>query len=154
MTTYSAYLPPSHASGNPQDGFRVIADAKAPFALIFPPFWLAWHRLWLELLVYVAISFAVFWFGSQFPNPATSILSLLPGLYLMLEGSELIRANLERRGWQYSGIIQAANREEAEIRFLLERKEELDYSAPVTPAKSLLRSPMSTKSTSVGLFPE
>ena len=118
MATYLAYLPPAGWTGDRRDDFKLVRDGKNPLALIFPPFWLAWHRLWLELLVYAVITFAIILLAIWQPGAPVMYLSAVPGLYLLLEGDELIRRNLERFGWQYSGVIEGDTREEAEIRFL------------------------------------
>lgn len=123
MTSYSVYLKPDTASPTPDDEFRLVPDTKATFALLFPPFWLAWHRLWLALLGYIVVMVAILLIAISSPGVAVSYLSVLPGLYLLLEGYELVRNKLENTGWKYAGIVDAENREEAEIRFILERQQ-------------------------------
>ncbi len=125
MTIYSAYLPPLSSDAKPADTFQLVADAKAPLALIFPPFWLAWHRLWLELLAYLVLITGIILIGVWQPDPLVSYLSILPGFYLLLEGNEHIRYKLERSGWRYTGIFEAENLEEAEMRFLIDPADEL-----------------------------
>jgi len=99
-------------------------------ALIFPPFWLAWHKLWLSLLAYFVVIFAIILIAVWSPGIAVSYLSILPGFYLLLEGYQLVRTNLENQGWQYAGVIEGENKEEAEIRFLVEQDHQ--FSKPMS----------------------
>lgn len=151
MTIYSAYLPGKSVSSSAVDEFRLVPDAKAPLALIFPPFWLAWHRLWLELLAYLVVIAGIILIGVWQPGPLISYLSLIPGLYLLLEGNEHIRYKLERDGWRYIGVVDAENREEAEIRLVMNSQELVEEPDPKPKKSSLALKPLHG---SQGLFPE
>ena len=157
MTTYTAYLPPKDASLYQDEEFRLVPDTKATLALFFPPFWLVWHKLWLPLMVYFCVIVAIMLLAFASPGIAVSYLSILPGLYLLLEGYELVRKNLENRGWQYAGIVEGENKEEAEIRFIVERGLELliEKPTPVTrePKTTILRQ-TNSKPDNMSLFPE
>ena len=131
MAIYSGYLPPEYMSDPVADRFQLVSDAKSPLALIFPPFWLAWHRLWLELLAYGVVVLAIGLLAAWKPSTAVLYLSALPGLYLLLEGNELIRGKLERNGWRFAGLVDADTKEAAEIRFLMQNEKTFD--APNTP---------------------
>lgn len=120
MTSYTVYLPPQGSVDNPEESFRLVPDTKAKLALIFPPFWLAWHKLWLPLMAYFVVIVAIIMIAISSPSIAVSYLSILPGFYLLLEGYQLVRQNLENQGWQYAGVVEGQNKEEAEIRFLME----------------------------------
>ena len=156
MTIYSAYLPPVGTSAlGPEDTFRLIPDAKAPFALIFTPFWLCWHKLWLELLAYLTFFVGVSLLALWQPSFIISYLSVLPGLYLLLEGNEHVRSKLERTGWRFTGVLDADTREEAELKFISDRlpKQGVDARPEKT---SIGRSfaPVRPTHGTVGLFPE
>jgi len=122
MTIYSVYLPPEHDGEKAAEEFQLLRDAKAPLALIFPPFWLAWHRLWLELLIYATVATGIGLLAVWQPLPPVFYLSAIPGFYLLLEGNELVRRKLERGGWRFAGVVDGQNRDEAEIRFLVENE--------------------------------
>jgi len=157
MTSYTVYLPPEELSENREETFRLIPDSKAPLALIFPPFWLAWYRLWLPLMVYFVAIVAIMMLVFTSPSVAVSYLSILPGLYLLLEGYELVRNDLENKGWQYAGIVEAENREEADIRFLLGRGAEVEHEMPTQVLRETKTSKIrqtNTKPENMGLFPE
>ena len=151
MTIYSAYLPPLSSPAIAEDEFRLVPDAKAPLALILAPFWLAWHRLWLELLAYLVLIAGVILLGVWQPSALISYLSVLPGFYLLLEGNEHVRYMLERKGWRFSGVVEADSRDEAEIRYLMNPKIDLKSATPDTKRGIL---PLKPVRGSAGLFPE
>ena len=155
MAIYSVYLPPESSGKNVAENFRLLRDAKAPLALIFPPVWLIWHSLWVELAVYFAIAMAISLLAAWQPLPPVFYLSAFPGLYLLLEGNELIRRKLEREGWHFAGVVNGDNQDEAEIRFLVENNQKFNIERPKPAARTpvVSRSIMS-KPAGVGLFPE
>lgn len=155
MTTYTVYLPPEDSMKNMEEEFHLIPDAKATLALIFPPFWLAWHKLWLPLMAYFVVIAAIIILAFLNPSIAVSYLSILPGLYLLLEGYQLVRNTLEDKGWRYAGIVEGENMEEAEIRFLMGQKEEITKATHFfqTQNKSNPTNPK-PHTTPMSLFPE
>ncbi|MEM7215494.1 MAG: DUF2628 domain-containing protein [Pseudomonadota bacterium] len=155
MATYTAYLPPEEWIGDPAEGFRLIRDSKNPWALIAPPIWLVWNRLWLPLLVYVVVAFAIILLAIWQPSGIITYLSAIPGLYLLLEGGELIRGKYERAGWRYAGVVEGDTREAAEIRFLMNVGSGLLAPRPVRHSDSIAMRPTSrVPATNPGLFPE
>ena len=155
MTAYSVYLPPSGRPGNPDEEFRLVADTKAPWALVAPPIWLIAQRLWLELLVYLVLMVAIGFIAVWQPGTPVLYLSALPGLYLLLEGNQLIASKLERDGWQYAETVEGDNKEEAEIRYLYERSEPAAQSE--SPKQIVRPTPILGRPVPVaqaGLFPE
>lgn len=155
MAIFSVYLPPEHAGKSDAENFRLLKDSKAPLALIFPPFWLAWHRLWVELIIYAAVAIAISLLAAWQPLPPVLYLSAIPGLYLLLEGNELVRRKLERDGWTFAGVVDAHNRDEAEIKFMVDNEAEL--SAPKPIGKRIVakhRLPVLAATAPAGLFPE
>ncbi|MEM7291740.1 MAG: DUF2628 domain-containing protein [Pseudomonadota bacterium] len=153
MAMYSAYLPPDENRRGLSERFRLLRDAKAPLALIFPPLWLAWHGLWLELLAYAVAALAIGMLAFWQPSPAFLYLSGLPGLYLLLEGNELIRRKYERSGWNFAGVVEGQTQEEAEIRFLLKDEDAADVKAPITIARTP-SAQLTPRKTPTSLFPE
>jgi len=132
-----------------------VPDTKATLALFFPPFWLIWHKLWLPLMVYFCVIVAIMLLAFTSPGIAVSYLSILPGLYLLLEGYELVRKNLESKGWQFAGIVEGENKEEAEIRFIVNHEDVFTVQKPLV---SNLQKPVALKPTAttdtMSLFPE
>lgn len=155
MAIYSAYLPPEHDSSLGAEQFKLLKDAKAPLALIFPPFWLAWHRLWPELAIYCAVAVAIMLLTIWQPLPPALYLSAIPGLYLLLEGNELVRKLYERKGWKFAGIVDGENLEAAEIRFLVQNPELFEKSKkPLDHRKGTSFATTPKTSPAMSLFPE
>ncbi|MEO0909045.1 MAG: DUF2628 domain-containing protein [Pseudomonadota bacterium] len=152
MTTYSVYLPPIEDVEPAAERFKLVPDKKAVWAIIAPPIWLALHRLWLPLLAYVVFMLALALLGAWQPHVAVLYLSGLPGLYLLLEGFELVRDKLERHGWRYVGVVEAENAEDAEIKYLMEGDTSRLETAPA-PTRAL-SGHVSTPGINQGLFPE
>ena len=100
---------------------QLVRDGGSFFALVFPGIWLIWKQLWFALMVYGLIVIGLF-FLNQTSQTALIIfvffLSILPGLYLYLEGSTLLSSRLKRKGWRFAGVVEASNVEMAERRFL------------------------------------
>lgn len=113
MAIYSAYLPPD---GTREDA-RFIADGPAIFALIVPAVYLIWHRLWQPLMAYVLVAGALALPSMLVPSPWLGLLPALPGFFLMLQGRDLVRADLEQKGWHEAASLQADNEADAELRF-------------------------------------
>jgi len=92
---------------------RAIPEARAKWALIVPPLWLAKHRLVFELAIYVMIGIAVL--AALYTSFALAALALagFPSIYLYLEGNQLRRSALERRGYRMVDLVEAPDEEMA-----------------------------------------
>lgn len=130
MTIYEAYLSPGTQQESAEGGLlhpdrldhvRLLPDKKSVFALVFPALWLVWNRLWFELIVYMIFVTAIAVLGTTSFAQLAGIISIVPGLYLLLEGNRLIAAKMERAGWQLADVIDAENLESAEMRFFSKR---------------------------------
>ena len=74
---------------------QAIPEAPASWALIAPPLWLAFHCLWWPLAFYLGfITLSMSLLLTPFA-PIAFFVAGLPGLYLWLEGRELLRRRLE-----------------------------------------------------------
>lgn len=163
MTVYHVYIPPEVI--NPDfiskgDAARVkfLPDNKMIWALIFPPIWLIWHRLWLPLMIYALAVSIIVVIAFRTSEQLGTLLSILPGLYLLLEGSELIRMKHERDGWQFVGIIEAPDLSTAELRYFSGQNpaSAKSHDAGETRPSAAKRAPVLGRpaSASAGLFPE
>lgn len=148
-------MPPKDNLVKSEENFRLIPDTKSTLALFFPPFWLIWHKLWLPLMVYFCVIVAIMILAFNNPSIAVSYLSVLPGLYLLLEGYELVRKNLENKGWQFVGIVEGENKEEAEIRFIADHGHMFGEQRPVVVSQQKTVMPnYGVKKDTMSLFPE
>lgn len=153
MAIYTVHLP---ESGNPEQA-RFIREGASFFALILPFIWLIWQRLWLALIAYIAVLGMVSATAILAGEATAGFLSLVPALFLFVEGNQFIRRRLERSGWHFAGVVDASSAIDAEIRYFgqqnqshrtkpADRQIELVTGAAVT-------APGSSPS-SIGMFPE
>lgn len=135
---------------------KFLQDGKPLLAILFPPFWLAWHRLWWALGVYAAFAAIIALLAFTPWQNVAFLLSALPGLYLLFEGHELVRQRLEQKGWIFDGVIEGRDEEEAEFRYFSVRKQATTHPLPVEPHQ--VPHPVSPSLSqvtpqSIGLFP-
>jgi hypothetical protein len=119
MAAYVVMEPPARQSEHARDRTVFIRDGFSLLAFLVPPLWLLWHRLWIEAALVFAASVGLGALGEILGlGTAGAALSLLVSLYVGLEGAALRIAALSRRGWADRGVVEADNRDEAEIRYL------------------------------------
>ncbi len=124
MTTYTVHLPPSGFGGETDDErIRFVPERPALLALIFPAIWLLWHRLWYAFAVYPLVAGIAWVLASWTGSAPMALLGSLPGLYLFLEGRQLLRGRLERTGWRFAGVVEADSAHEADLRYFSGRTE-------------------------------
>ena len=121
MTTYTVHLPPQGGASGELERARFVPERSSLLALVVPIVWLLWHRLWYALAVYLLIGGIASVLASWTQSPPIGLLATLPGLYLFLEGRQLLRGRLERQGWRFAGVVEADNAEEADLRYFSDR---------------------------------
>jgi hypothetical protein len=127
------------------------------------PFWLAWHKLWLELLVWLAVFFLLASREVSFVSGwAIFLIAVLLELLLGLEANNLRRARLRRNGYRLADVAAGATLDDAERSFfrrILETgaapSESVTETAAVRaqPSPLPLPSPSSPHGDVLGLFP-
>jgi hypothetical protein len=118
MAVYTVFEPPP--SGDElRDAERVqfVREGFSWLALLVPFVWLIWHRMWLVLVLWIAVSVLVQWGASLLGEPAPLIGGLAVALLMGFEASSLRRWTLARRGFRFRFVIAGANRDECERRF-------------------------------------
>jgi hypothetical protein len=99
-------------------GAEFIRDSFSLPALIVPHFWLLFHRQWLAAAAVIGAMVLAALAAWQLGAPVLVLgADILISLYVALEGATLRIANLERDGFHEAAIVEAATREEAEIRY-------------------------------------
>ena len=111
MAIYEIY-----ASNNPELT-RFVRDKNSIIALIFPAIWLAWNRLWFGLAIYLTIAFFFFAISTTSWAVIAGAFSFIPGLYLFLEGSNLLASKHQGSGLNFKGVIEADSFESAELKW-------------------------------------
>lgn len=112
-----------------------VPERTSIWALAFPALWLAWHRLWIALAAYLIASAFLF---ALLTTPYWTIgiaLGGLTGLYVWLEGAQLRRGALERRGFTTLDLVEAPDAETAIMRGISVRTpiEPLSDRVPMRP---------------------
>jgi len=172
MPVYTVHAPQGADSAvrNGTDRFVFVRDGFFVWAFIFGPLWLLWHRLWLALLGYVAVTVVgevALWLlhagaGARF------LVMLLVGLLMGLEAASLWRWTLSRREWRQIDIVVADDEEAAERRFfdrwtakqgrLVNDQSAVDRGGPPptrdVPGQPFSRPPPPSHNEIIGLFPQ
>lgn len=121
MAVYSVYEPPKPPADLALRAEK-LAFVKEGFswpALLVPALWLIYQRMWIELLIFLAIFIVLpFAFGlDQQNNPLIGWISFALVLLFAFEANDLKSASLERRGYRLAGVAMGSNRTEAELDF-------------------------------------
>lgn len=99
-------------------------------AFLFTPVWLAYHRLWLALVAWVAFAAAfVLLLAPSLTVVASTAFSILAKLLVGFEGAHL-RTAKGARAAVVSDVVEARDRDEAEARFYHSWFELPDGEAP------------------------
>ncbi len=121
MTVYSVYEPPADDSDVAVRADK-IAFVKEGFswpALLVPVLWLLYQRMWIELILFVAILSAVPWlFGfDQTGKEFAGWVSLALTILFAFEANDLRGWALQRRGYRFAAVATGRDRTEAERSF-------------------------------------
>ena len=134
MPVYTVYAPPQKSGATAPDPLRFVfvKDGFCWPALFIPELWLIVRRLWLVLLVYVAIAVAVSIVGSEVGGPLPWVMLVLMHLLFALEGNALRRWKLAAKGYEFIGVAEG-RLEVAEVRFFSAWQPPAPAEAPATP---------------------
>jgi len=118
MAVFTVFEPPP--SGDElRDAERVtfVRDGFSWAAFLIPFVWLLWHRMWLVLVLWIAIVVLVQWGASLIGEPAPLIAAVVIALVMGFEASSLRRWTLERRRFRFAGVVVGSDRSDSERRF-------------------------------------
>lgn len=130
MAIFTVHAPPAAdgAAADPAD-LVFVKDGFSWPALLVPPFWLIWRRLWLTLLIWIAAVVGLSILGGLAGADASTAVTILFAFWFALEANGLRRWTLERRGYVLVGVVEGRRLEEAERRFFAEAG--VEASTPV-----------------------
>ena len=121
MTVYSVYEPGTEV---PDIAVRAdrLAFVKEGFswpALLVPALWLIYHRMWIELILFVVAFAALQWvFGMDSQGQALfGWASLALFVLFAFEANDLRTAALERRGYRLAAVASGRDCADAELSF-------------------------------------
>ena len=101
------------------DKFTFVRDGFHFWAMAVSVLWLVWHRLWLALIGWIAVTVAVvLGLSALGADPGTILFAdVLIALLMGFEAASLQRWTLSRRKWRQLDIVVADDEEAAERRF-------------------------------------
>ena len=152
MASYVVMEPPGD---RPSADPVFVRDGFAWLGLILPVVWLLWHRLWIEALLFLAVSLGLgVWAEYGAGAAIVPVLSLLLALFVGLEGAALRLFAWRRRGWNEWGVVEAESREDAETRYVAEAMRDAPSPRPAPAPASMTpgRAPASGDGPALGLF--
>ena len=171
MPVYTVHAPVnSGADLSATDKFAFVRDGFHFWAAVFSPVWLAWHRLWLALVGWIAVTAAVdiglMALGAG--RGATLAAEMLIAILMGFEAASLRRWTLSRGNWRQLDIVVGDDEESAERRFfdrwtVRQRGPDNDQLAterggpPPTrdiPGRAFSKPPPLAHSEIIGLFPQ
>ena len=145
MAVYSVYEPPK-APADIALRAEALAFVKEGFswiALFVPALWLIYHRMWIELAIFIAI-FAVLPFAFGLDRQNEELVGWI-GIALVVlfafEANDLRSASLERRGYRLAGVAMGSDRTEAELNFFRHWLPQQAKAEPAVPALALAAAP-------------
>ncbi len=170
MPIYTVHAPVTNAAGvAATDRFAFVRDGFHFWAALLGPVWLVWHRLWLALIGWIAVTVAIDVGIARLGASGTAIFlaNLLIALLMGFEASSIRRWTLSRRNWRQLDIVVARNKETAERRFfdrwaakqrVINDQAAVDRGAPPPtrdiPGQPFSRPPPLPRNEIIGLFPE
>jgi uncharacterized protein DUF2628 len=172
MPVYTVHAPVADGAKtrSAADRFVFVRDGFHFWAFLLGPLWLAWHRLWLALIFYIAVWVGVAVALTQLHASAGTrfAVMLLIALLMGFEAASLWRWTVSRRSWRQLDVVVADDEETAERRFFDRWTSRLGNvgndqpavdrgSPPPTrdiPGQAFSRPPSSPHSDIIGLFPQ
>ena len=170
MPVYTVHVPVTNGAGiAATDRFAFVRDGFHFWAALLGPLWLVWHRLWLALIGWIAVTVAIDVGIARLGASGTAIFlaNLLIALLMGFEASSIRRWTLSRRNWRQLDIVVARNKETAERRFfdrwaakqrVINDQAAVDRGAPPPtrdiPGQAFSRPPPLPRNEIIGLFPE
>jgi hypothetical protein len=154
MAIYTVHEPPlkRYDTATDPDRFVFVRDGFSWPAFLFGPLWMLRHRMWLVLVIYVALMVGVN-AGLRrlgLPIETVFVVGALIALLVGIEAGTLRRFKLARRGWSNVGVIVGDDREMAEQRFF----DAWVRTAPAAYPLSAAATPYAHSSDVIGLFPQ
>ena len=152
------------------DKFTFVRDGFHFWAMAASVLWLVWHRLWLALIGWIALTVAI-WFGLTALGAGSGTIlfaDFLIAVLMGLEAASLQRWTLSRRKWRQLDIVVADDEESAEHRFferwtakqrgLVNDQWSVDRGGPPptrnVPGQPFSKPPPMPQGGIIGLFPE
>jgi uncharacterized protein DUF2628 len=171
MPVYTVHAPVAYGADlAATDKFVFVRDGFHFWAAVASVIWLAWNRLWLALLGWVALTLAIDFGMAALGASSRAILcvDLLLAILMGFEAATLQRWTLSGRNWRQLDIVVADDAESAERRFfdrwtarqrgLTNDQWSVDRGGPPptrnVPGQPFSKPPPLPQGGIIGLFPE
>lgn len=157
MAFYQVMIPPP-GSGGPREEIecaRLLPENFTWSAFVFGGLWLLSKRLWLAFAFYALLWGGLFYARSQlgFSGGGALLVQVAIGLFLGLEGQNLIARKLARQGWRLADVVEGPDLSSAERRFFERAVSEGVAPRPLPPVVAPPRF-AAAGTPVIGLFPE
>jgi len=161
MAVYTVHAPASYYGTDVRtspDQLVFVRDGFYLWAFVAAIVWLIWHRLWLALLGYIALSVAaeILFTRLGVGGGARFLIMVVFALLVGLEAGSLRRWKLSRGKWRQLDVVVADSEEGAERRFFERWNAKFSESVrgnSVAPPP-LPRASIAQSQNVLGLFPE
>lgn len=146
MSTYSV-----HTKGASDSSPVLVREGFSLPAFLLGPISFMLRRAWLGVLVWAAgmASLAMLGVTTNTAPGALATAALVFMFLMAMEAPQFQRRSLARRGYILADVVEAANRNEAEMRFFARGVSAESRNVPGEPAKVR---PTAQRNESVGLF--
>ncbi len=118
---YSVHEPPDPPADREDraEKLRFVREGFSLFAFLLAPVWMIVNRLWLVLIGYLLLIFALQGLITilEIPDHWRYYASLAVNLLVGFEADALQRWTLDRKNWRMVGAVSGSNFEECERRF-------------------------------------
>ncbi len=161
MSVYTVHEPPRRGTDAMAEAerFVFVRDGFYWWAFLLTPFWMLRYRLWLVLVIYLAVVAGLDTVLHRVGASAfvVTVVGFLISLLIGFEAGTLRRFTLRRQGWKNLGLVSGDDLEVAELRFFdgWVRNANTPRAAPSNPSGPAAPGSARPEATGViGLFPE
>ena len=156
MTTYTVHVPDNVADYLARaDRTVFVKDRFSLWGFLLGPLFLLRHRLWFALTAWLVVSAIIITVALKLQVPPGSllVLSLLMHVFAGVEGNDLRRWGLQRRGFRLVDVVSGLTRDDAERAFF-QRQPDLLHPASAVPSATAAGRLSAPASEVIGMFPD
>ena len=147
------------------DSIIFVKEGFAWLALFFPLLWMLFNRTWLVLLGFLVVMSVLQAAAAAvgYSETLAGWITLGGSLLFAYHANDLRRWTLDRRGYEFAGIVTGRDREECETRFFDGWLADQDVESPPAPSRGPIVTPAPPAPNRqagkrdddvIGLFPE
>lgn len=156
MSLYTVHVPDAAPDAMTRGERTVLLrEGFSLTAFVFGLLYLLWHRLWIAAAVWIVLLLALLAFATVIHPPQGALVALagLMHLYLGIEGRDLLRSSLARRGYTMRDLVSASGMEAAEAQFFTRQPEAIRTAPPVVAGAARHMNAEAVPAV-IGMFPD